>query len=170
RRRGPLARGGVPMASEWEARVERLERELATVRRERDEALARESVAQRELAEAHAREATTSEVLRIISSSPADLQPVLDASAESAARLCASDDAVISRPEGDRLLSVAVYGSGPGIVRGHGPAVTDRGSVNARAFIERRTIHVHDMMAESDADFPTAKARARRFGFRTMLA
>src|SRR5262249_41939995 len=55
----------------------------------------------------------TSEILQIISSSPSDVQPVLDAVAQSAARLCESSDVEIFRRDGDRLLLVAHHGPIP---------------------------------------------------------
>src|SRR5438128_144764 len=59
------------------------------------------------------RQTATSEILRVISSSPTDVQPVFDAVAEAAARLCQSLDAAIFRWEGDRLLAVAHHGPIP---------------------------------------------------------
>src|SRR5919106_718104 len=44
-----------------------------------------------------------------------------------------------------------------------------RGSVVGRAVMERKTIHIHDLAAESDDEFPIAKEFQRRFGHRTVL-
>src|SRR5262249_16785450 len=59
-----------------------------------------------ELKESLEQQTATSEILRVIASSPTDIQPVLDAIAASAARLCDSIDAVIYRPDGDLLQGV----------------------------------------------------------------
>ena len=64
----------------------------------------------RDLTEALEQQTATSEILRVIASSPTDVQPVLDVVAENAARLCDATDAVIHRIDGDRLRSGARYG------------------------------------------------------------
>src|SRR5687768_3390684 len=65
----------------------------------------------RELAEANEQQAATSEILRIISSSPTDTQPVFDAMAQSAARLIAAKDCVIRLRDGDTHRPVAHFGA-----------------------------------------------------------
>src|SRR5215475_10670271 len=62
------------------------------------------------LAEALAQQAATADILRIIATSRTDAQPVFDAIAESAARLCTSYDAAIYRLEADRLVLAAHHG------------------------------------------------------------
>ena len=67
----------------------------------------------KELKESLEQQTATSEILGVIASSPTDIQPVLDAVAASAARLCESSDAQIFRVDGDLLQQVAVYGPMP---------------------------------------------------------
>src|SRR5262249_1325491 len=66
-----------------------------------------------ELKESLEQQTATSEILGVIASSPTDIQPVLDAVAASAARLCDSVDAQIFRVEGDVLRIAASYGALP---------------------------------------------------------
>ena len=66
-----------------------------------------------ELREALEHQTATAEVLGIISRSPTDVQPVLDAIVESAARVCGIDDVVLRLQEGNSLVSRAHFGSMP---------------------------------------------------------
>src|SRR5215510_7153612 len=66
-----------------------------------------------ELREAVAQQAATSAILRIIASSPSDLQPALDAVAEHAAKLCEANDAQIFLVTGNELQWIAGFGPLP---------------------------------------------------------
>jgi GAF domain-containing protein len=122
-----------------------------------------------DLTESLERQTATSEVLRVISNSPTDIQPVLDAVGENAARLCEANNAVIFRLDGDLLRQVASYGGVSTTSHPTEGLPVNRGRVTGRAVVERRTIHVHDLAAE-DSDFPEGSRDARRDGHRTTLA
>ena len=122
-----------------------------------------------ELKEALEQQTATSEILGVIASSPTDIQQVLDTVAENAARLCGANDALIRRIDGDVLPLVAQYGHIPGLSEVDEMPL-QRGSVLARSVIDRQTIHIHDLAAESEDEFPVGVALAHRFGYRTVLA
>src|SRR5262245_13845677 len=115
-----------------------------------------------ETKEALEQQTATSEILRVISSSPTDVQPVFDAIAASAARVCGADDAIIVRVENGALHFVAHFGTVPLSVGAEVRPLTGR-IVPGRAILERRTIHVPDLDEARD-EYPDAVR-----GIRTLL-
>jgi GAF domain-containing protein/HAMP domain-containing protein len=124
-----------------------------------------------ETKEALERQTATAEVLRVISGSPTDVQPVLDAVAERAALLCDAMHASVLLADGGVLRQMAVWSREPGDdpLPGH-PVPIRRSLVNGRAFIDRRVVHVDDIAALLDSEYPEVRENQLRFGFRTMLA
>ena len=122
-----------------------------------------------ELKESLEQQTATSEILGVIASSPTNTQPVLDVVAENAARVCGANDAVIFRVNGDVLDRAAHYG--PIFwAASEESLLVSRGSANGRAVVDRRTIHIHDMAAEAETEFPKGLSFQRRTGHRTVLA
>src|SRR5215472_10085566 len=115
-----------------------------------------------ELRQSLEQQTATNKILEVIASSPTDLQPVLDAVVQSAARLCEAGDVQLLRVDGDVLRLVASYGGLPAdAVRSN-----TRGRAAGRAVLERRTVHVHDLVAERE-EFPEAR---QDLGVRSVLA
>ncbi|HZY43316.1 MAG TPA: GAF domain-containing protein, partial [Anaerolineae bacterium] len=122
-----------------------------------------------EITESLEQQTATSEVLRVIANSPSDIQPVLDAVAENAARVCGANDALIFQVEGNQLRQVAHYGPIP-VQPDELALPINRGSAGGRAVVLGDTIHIHDILAESDSEFPISKAIHNRSKRRTLLA
>src|SRR5215468_2821255 len=116
----------------------------------------------RDLTEALEQQTATSEILRVIASSPTDLQPVLDVVAENAARLCGAADANIVQVDGNVIRQVAIQGSLDASPIGYAWPL-DRDSLLGRAIVEHQTVHIHDFQAVA-ADFPKSLGLQRGYG------
>jgi len=114
----------------------------------------------RDLTEALEQQTATGEILHVISSSPTDLGPVLEAVVENAARLCEAPDVIVSRIDGDILRVAARHGPWASTVPFPETLPITRGSVSGRAVIDRRTVHVHDLSAETDEERNTPLPRS----------
>jgi GAF domain-containing protein len=122
-----------------------------------------------DLTESLEQQTATSEVLKVISGSPTDIQPVLDAVGENAARLCEANNAVIFQLEGNVLRQIASYGHIPTTSHPVEGLPVSRDTVTGRAVCDRRTIHVHNLSTE-DREYPEGSRHAKVDGHRTTLA
>jgi signal transduction histidine kinase len=121
-----------------------------------------------ELRESLEQQTATAEILRVISQSPTDVQPVLDAVAKAAVKFCGAEDAVVTMVEGTERINRAHEGR---LSYTHGRrAVIDGTSLVGLAVLERRTMHVPDLLAENAAEFTLARTLAREGGYRASLA
>ena len=122
----------------------------------------------RELKEAQEQQVATAEVLKIISTSPTELQAILEVVVRSAARYCKADDVTLFELDGQELREAAHWGA----LRHGGDSFRfpcTRGSVAGRVVLERKPVHVADLQAEAE-NFPEGSALARRFGHRTIAS
>src|SRR5262249_55517923 len=113
------------------------ESESARLRRERDEALEREKA--------------TAEVLRVISSSAGQLEPIFQAMLENAVRICGANFGVLFLREGDGLRRVAMHNPPPAFVEEHRRAPLIRPSAASglgRVIATKRVVHIADLTAD----------------------
>jgi len=120
-----------------------------------------------ETQEAMAHQTASADILRVISSSPTDVQPVLQAVAERAAKICAAQFVDIILRQGETISGVAVFGnlSGPSAE----PMPLDRSTVMGRAIVDRQPVHVEDLQQAQD-EYPRGSELARQHGHHTTLA
>jgi len=113
----------------------------------------------RDLTESLEQQNATADVLRVIATSPSDLDQVLSALVESAARLCGADGAAVARMDGDEIVMLA--STEPGVAGARQPIA---GTVTGHALLEARTVRVHGTREEQLARYPQSGGARRGNG------
>jgi signal transduction histidine kinase len=146
------------------------EREIALVETFADQAaIALEQVRLfTETKEALEQQTATADILKVISRSAADLQPVFDSVVENANRLCAGDYAFIYLEEGGMFRHVAAFGGSPALreLAGQEPLGRGRESLVGRIALEERAVQILDVLEDPEYGL---HAEQRAGGFRTLL-
>jgi two-component system, NtrC family, sensor kinase len=121
-----------------------------------------------ELRESLEQQSATGDVLNIISRSAFDLQQLLDTLIELAVRLCDADLAAMHRQQGEHYRVIATYGGPPNHrdLAGRVPFAPGRGSVIGRVVMERKPVHVADVLADPDYGLQAAQ---KEIGYRAVL-
>ena len=120
----------------------------------------------RDLSEALIYQTGSGNILKVIASSPTDVGPVLKAIVESACELCDAYDAIVRLRDGEHLRSSAHHGPIP-ILQDKWPI--NRNSVAGRAVVDRKPVHVHDLLSAEGDELPEAQEMPR-LGHRTILS
>jgi signal transduction histidine kinase/putative methionine-R-sulfoxide reductase with GAF domain len=124
---------------------------------------------ERELSEAHRREAATAEVLRVIGSSPTNVQPVFDLIVRNAVRLCNGLFSTLFQFDGELIHQVAQHNYTPealAVLHRTFPTRPTRDLWTGQAILERTVIQILDVEAEPEYQHQTL---ARAIGWRSGL-
>ncbi|MEA2943651.1 MAG: hypothetical protein QOD09_4180, partial [Bradyrhizobium sp.] len=120
-----------------------------------------------ELTEALTYQTGSGNILKVIASSPTDVKPALRAIVESACELLEADDALVALKDGNDLVFKEQHGSIPVV---WDRLAISRDWVAGRAVVDRKPVHVHDLLSMEGEQFPGSQDFAHRTGVRTVLS
>jgi two-component system, NtrC family, sensor kinase len=120
----------------------------------------------RDLSEALVHQTGSEKILGVIASSPTNVEPVFKAIVETACELCDAYDAILRLKDGDQLVFSAHHGNIP-ITSYTVPIHRDRPT--ARALLEKKSIHVHDLLSAEGDEYHPTQQDARQGRFHTIL-
>src|SRR5262245_41103971 len=121
----------------------------------------------RELSESLEQQTATSEVLKVISTSPGELEPVLNEIIENATHICKAKVPENDIDEKNVIRLPAGYGDAPRLL---GETVSlDRSTVMGRSICDQKPVHVADLQ-NADNEFARGRELAKKYGHRTILS
>jgi GAF domain-containing protein len=120
-----------------------------------------------ELTEALVYQTGSSNILKVIASSPTDVGPALKAIVDSACEICDAYDAMVLLKDGDDLRFSAHHGPIP---FGLEKWPINRNWVTGRSVVDKIPVHVHDLLAPEGDGFPEGREMVRHQGHRTVLS
>jgi two-component system, NtrC family, sensor kinase len=117
-----------------------------------------------ELRESLQQQTATADVLKVISRTAFELQPIFDTLVENAVRLCEAERAFLFRFDGKLLRAGAAYNVSPELREfvDKNPIAPGRHSISARAALERRTVHVPDIQDDPEYAYAVRDERPIR--------
>jgi two-component system, NtrC family, sensor kinase len=116
-----------------------------------------------ETKEALERQTATSEILGVISTSPANVQPVFDAIAERAMHLCGASSCGVARFDGEFVHVAALANvdpEGAAAIRSVFPMAPSHRSATARAILTHSVVHIPDVRDDPEYGIATTRRRA----------
>jgi len=158
--------------AQLERQVRSLARQFASATRRADDAVRASEERQRALTGALEQQAATADILRVLSGSPADIQPVFDAIVEHAGRLCRGIHTIAVRLDGDTIVLAAHNAPSPSareqLSRVFPRPLGAGGGAMRRVLVEGHVVQEPDI--DADPNYPeVSREAARVWGYRARL-
>ncbi|MFN0162369.1 MAG: ATP-binding protein [Burkholderiales bacterium] len=150
------------LAEQFNQMTERLRESYAGLERKVEERT-------RELTASLERQAASAEVLRTISNSVTDYKPILDVVVTRAAQICSARDALVFLVDGERLVKAAAFGE---FTLDEVPESISlvQGAAPGRAVLDRQVVHIPDLAAVDDEEYPISRELHKKYGHRSLLS
>jgi signal transduction histidine kinase len=153
---------------ELESLAEQFNRSAAALQESHETLEQRVADRTRELTESLEQQTATAEILRVISQSPTNVQPVLDVVVNAARRFCGANDALITLRDGGDVLIAAHDGTLTASLGARRPLSASSGM--GQSIVEGRTVHIPDVLELNQAEYAVTVALAREHKWRSSVS